>query len=476
MRFKTLKIERILNRVPPVNDRTLALLRVAVGVMLLRDFWEKITGISMYIAPNSVPDLAGLCATSWYNEIPNAFGFYAVFLCVAVLYACFTAGVFSKVLKPVTFVVYCLLNERGYLYGHSGSVVLALVLFWLMFLPTENCWSVDSVRFRKPPEPCSPVAWLAYLCQLAIIYVATSLTKLAGPEWKNGNAIYDVLNSRFAHDLPRDLFNLLPLWAMHAVTWVTLSMEMGGAFLVVFSLILPRRQELRVVAWITLVGLHLGIHAGVNINDFSLIMIASLTALIPPLAWDRLALHGTPVRFEFRWNRDLLLGAFLLYSILCGYNRNFSTYFKFPKIPLPEFVRKSPDYMPLERIVSGLLWQQWDLFVTFENETYYLIGVGETFKGAKINLFDAKLPPGYAPPPNLGTRYHPFYHSFIRQIIREPLTWRRQLIGRAWGNYFLNHDPDLKSAEISLGHQKIQPAGGNSKQQIWVETLGTVTR
>lgn len=114
----------------------------------------------------------------------------------------------------------------------AGDVVCSIGLFYLMLSPCGAVWSLDA-RFRRRVGPLRIPPWPLRLLfvQLVLMYFCNGLHKLAGPEWRSGEALYRVLAD---FTLTRWSYAQFPVpYALTQVlTWTVLAWELSFPLLV----------------------------------------------------------------------------------------------------------------------------------------------------------------------------------------------------------------------------------------------------
>jgi uncharacterized membrane protein YphA (DoxX/SURF4 family) len=192
---------------------------------------------------------------------------------------------------------------------------LLLLLFWAMFLPLGERWSVDARR-RPPLGSVSSPASAALLCQVVLFYLFAGLLKLRhSPMWLDGSAAQRILaeddwqTSLGAAIVPHG-------GLLRASTFLTLAFELGIGLLL-FS---PWRTSLlRTIAIVLIAAFHLSIAALIDLGTFSLVCIVGALPFIPATWWrasvsdPRLIDTGRLAKLQ-----GFVAGFTLLYVVLCN--------------------------------------------------------------------------------------------------------------------------------------------------------------
>ncbi len=291
------------------DPRSLGLLRVALGALLLCDVALKLPEVEAHFSNT------GWLANHFALFKPMSDRLFSVYfafgspnevrvLMVAHLVVCLLLllGYRTKVMQVLALVLTTSLNSRNVLLENGGSVVLNILLAWTVFLPLGVRFSVDSLRAslrarqetsqaalnerQDPPRVVAPVVSLAVtalLLQWAVIYGFNALQKNGAP-WRDGTAVYYFLQQdRLVTGFGAWLRGVLPLGGIKVLTFATLAIE-GALPLLLLS---PWRPHVtRLVAFALVVVLHLSIDSVLQLGSFSWAMLVVFCGLLPPQAWD----------------------------------------------------------------------------------------------------------------------------------------------------------------------------------------------
>lgn len=211
----------------------------------------------------------------------------------------FTLGLWTRVTTVLAWIITLQYIHRSPTTLFGMDTMTTLGLFYLMIGPGGACYSLDHwlaqrrerIRRNDPTYQLAvPTSLLANISirmiqiQFCIMYMAAGLSKLLGPSWWNGTALWNtVANYEFApyylsfyEPALRMLASYRPIWevSMTAGVIFTLVLEIGFPFLVW----IPRFR------WICVIGavmLHTGIGLLMGLITFSLMMIVLVSSFIP---------------------------------------------------------------------------------------------------------------------------------------------------------------------------------------------------
>jgi hypothetical protein len=222
---------------------------------------------------------------------------------ILVVMLLFTLGFCTRITSALTWIAALSYIQRAPTTLFGQDTMMNIVLLYLMIGPSGAALSLDRVLGRwwarrraalehrpapawQPPAP-SVLANLALrLLQVhfCIIYLASGTSKLLGPAWWNGTALWLTLaNYEFS---PLDwpvYYSFLKFLSHHRWLWelfctggvlFTLALEIGLPFLI-------WRRETR---WLMIIGsvvMHTGISMSMGLTTFSLMMLAMLCSFVP---------------------------------------------------------------------------------------------------------------------------------------------------------------------------------------------------
>lgn len=271
--------------------RSLALLRIVLGVVLLIDIFSRFVNFRAHYTSLGVlplktfliqPDLSFRLWSVFYmgDSPPFVALLFGLFLLSALA---FTAGYKTRYTGWVCWFFLVSLHHRNPMVLNAGDRYLALLLFWGGFLPWGETLSLDAAEAEESPKvwtECS-LAGFCYLLQICFVYWFSSVLRL-GPEWQvEGSALYYALS-------------IEPL----RTTFATFMLSLGTAPLAFFSfaslhfeefgpiLLLLPWSRLRFGAVFLIIAFHFGILLTLSIGVFTLVAMAAPLGLLPSIVWE----------------------------------------------------------------------------------------------------------------------------------------------------------------------------------------------
>jgi hypothetical protein len=267
----------------PESPATMALFRIAFGLLLLVDAAFHASDARFMFGPDGV-----LNHRIWMRDfskrmfsvfrfLPGTMGSVRLVLTLHIIAAFgILLGIVTPVCAVLAFFTLLSLQHRNPFILNSGDVALRLMCFCFMFVPqADNLLSVDA-WMRGGPDTTPVAPWGHRLMQIliAIIYFKSMYWKLLGPWWRDGTAVFYVLNIR------RYQRATLPVTLHHvalfkAITWAT--MVIWGSLGILIWV-----DELRYPVMAIGVLFHLGMDAMLRIRLFQWVMMTGLVLFIKP--------------------------------------------------------------------------------------------------------------------------------------------------------------------------------------------------
>jgi hypothetical protein len=266
--------------------------RILFGLQLFNWIWQLYPNLTAFFTDEGIlprrdvllqygerVTVLGLFGQTWQVAI-----FWALSLVVAVL---LTVGWRSRLMSFLAFVVVSSFSWRDPLILDGSDLVFRLMPLWMAFTDCGARYSLDAMARRERREPTG-IGWALPVrvmeLQVAWIYLATGLEKMAGTLWPAGLANWYALQLEhtFGRWWAKPIATNLTLVAIS--TYWTLFVE--HAFL--FLAMLPSKIA-RVLAVLLGASLHLGILTLMNVGNFPVIMLSTLVLFLPAEWVDRVA-------------------------------------------------------------------------------------------------------------------------------------------------------------------------------------------
>lgn len=268
----------------PQNQRGLAYARSGLGWITLYIYTVNYAQRHFLLGPQAVYTNSGHF-NLFYGAGPA--GFEVLYTLAIVAALCFALGIGGRLTTLVNFLFFWSWSNATTLVGDGGDNILRIMLFYLLFADLyQRLRPGATTLWRQVLAITHNFALLAVALQLSMLYLTAGLQKVQGEMWREGTALYYILQvDEFSNPaLARLFLNNLPLVVF--ATYGTIFMQLAYPWLLLHL----RTKRLAVVAMATL---HLGILMTMNLISFSLIMITLELTLLPDTDYVRV---GTWIR------------------------------------------------------------------------------------------------------------------------------------------------------------------------------------
>jgi len=270
-----------------VDVRALAVLRAALGVLLLADLGMRGRDLVAFTTDEGILPREELARMEpWLHRaslhaLGGSAAFEALLFAVAALAAlALLSGWRTRAANAVSLVLLASLLLRNPLVLNAGDSLLLMLLFWGLFLPLGARWSLDA-RGRGCRGTVATAAAAGLLAQVLLMYAVNAVFKLRSEAWRSGEALAFIFGSeRHAALLGPALAHAPGLVAL--LGWAWLAMLAGCAVLVATT------GRARTVAVAAYMGVHVAMLLTLRLGLFPLVSLASLLPFLPPPVWDRI--------------------------------------------------------------------------------------------------------------------------------------------------------------------------------------------
>ncbi len=278
--------------------RQLELVRIGVGITLFLVYLCQAGHLDeLYTEDGWVP-LSSLASmredpshVSVLYRVTDLAHVTAIWLLLLVASLAFTVGFQTSWIKWVVWLLHISFANRAPEVTYGVDSISSNLLIVLCVSPVGRCLSVDAwLRRPRPPR----VPWLPALqrarasvglrlvqIQMAIVFFFAGTEKLRGSDWWDGDAIWYAMTDYEFNALPLGFF-AANMWLVNALTYGSLLVELGYAFLVWDH----KTRPIFVVAGI---ALHIGVAIAMGLVLFAVPMIAGHLAFAPSTWLDRFA-------------------------------------------------------------------------------------------------------------------------------------------------------------------------------------------
>lgn len=281
---------------PHESDNWLAILRIGFGLQLAAYVLSLTSSWNYFLASGGkglisrevseaivssespfVPRIAWLVhagARVGVGEDAVLTGTWIILLLAA---CCLVAGFFCRTAAVTGWLLHLCVAKSGGLLSYGVDNFMTIGLFYLMWAPFPDRYSLDAIWSRESPDP-RLLGFFRRLLQwhMCVIYFFGGLTKCLGSGWWDGSNLWRALT--------REPFNVIP--PEQIVAFKTVLPLLGIAVWLIeiaYPVFIWRRRTRKL--WLVLTcGMHLAIGLTMRMHLFALVMIAlNLAAFGPSL-------------------------------------------------------------------------------------------------------------------------------------------------------------------------------------------------
>lgn len=285
-----------------LDTRALSLMRICLGLVLLADWIFRLNNFDAHYSTNGLMPSELLYAHNWKA------GHYSIFLLsdsiywqytlfgIGILFSFFfIIGYFTRFATFIVWVLMVSIHYRNPYLLQGGDELLRITLFWCLFLPLGNHYSIDKLQTTKTNEhKIFSAASIGFMLLVFSVYFFSALLKTSD-EWRTeGSALYYALSlDQMALPLGKILYNY-PTF-MKYITLSVFYLEIIAPLLFFFPF---KNKYFRSIGIISLILLHIGIGSTLLVGLFFLIGISTLIGLFPSEAINWKAKYFPNVLFK----------------------------------------------------------------------------------------------------------------------------------------------------------------------------------
>jgi hypothetical protein len=276
----------------PEPTSTIAVVRIAFGLVATLWTVSQAPNLVTFYGPAGVlptppdPGTWGWSLLGLSDHAPVLFALWVVTLLGAVGVM---IGFRTRLATVLLFVGVLSFERRDPEILNAGDFLLRNLAFYFVFAPAGEALSVDRwrrARHRFWEFPLrAPWALRLMQIQLSVIYFATLWGKLQGDLWRDGSAVSYALRVGDIHRFPTPGFVTGSVVLTELLTFGTLLLELSLAVLVWNRVLRP---------WVLALGvlLHLSIAFSIMVGFFTMLMLTTYLAFVPPETARNLVLTG----------------------------------------------------------------------------------------------------------------------------------------------------------------------------------------
>jgi uncharacterized membrane protein YphA (DoxX/SURF4 family) len=272
-----------------LDVRALSLMRIGVALVVLADLFIRAQDLSAFFTNDGFWSTKMLYNFGWQpgywslHTLNGSYGYMVLLFCIHAVFALqLLLGYKTRLATLLVWIFTISLHNRNLFILQSGDDLLRLVLFWGLFLPWGNAYSIDSKKMATRKNYFT-VATMGYLLLIASVYFFTVCFKNS-TEWRtDGTAIYFALSLDQIRLPMGDWLYEYPM-LMKGLTYFVFVLEL----LIPLLILIPfKRSWARLSAFVLLIILHIGIGFTLYVGLFYVINMVTAIGLIPSSFFDQ---------------------------------------------------------------------------------------------------------------------------------------------------------------------------------------------
>ena len=268
-----------------IDTRSLAVFRMFVGVLVIADVVSRSRNFSLYYTDDGIvpQDLAQADTHEYAISVfylTSEPALIAALLAVHVLIAlALVVGYRTRAAMLLTFIFVISLDHHNPFVLSYADTLFRLLLFWALFLPLGERWSVDAVHAdREPRSSVVSVVTALALAQMVFMYVLNGLHKTESELWRSGEATPLIFGIDEMTFLLGEYLGAVP-------TLLTYGGLLWFFMLLASPLLIFLRGRLRLPLVALFVGGHLSFAITVRIGAFAYVALAGLVLFLQSPFW-----------------------------------------------------------------------------------------------------------------------------------------------------------------------------------------------
>lgn len=296
--------------------RSLALLRIAIATLLFLDTAVRATDITAFYSDfGSLPrgDLLRLAWEPYWFSLHMATGATSLLTGLLGIQLLCAVGLFiGWKTRWMTFSSWLLLvsiHSRNPVILNGGDVYLRVILFWMLFLPWGQTWSLDARAGKSDTRWWTPaikadgkavrsLACLAVLLQICYVYWFAVLAR-NDPSWTTSYTATSLALRLETFITPLGVWVRDTFWAwLPILTMLVIFWEFCGPFFLLFPF---DRGQIRTLGVLGFGLMHAGFGLCMHLGLFAWIGICMSWVLLPSWFWDKPARRLTAF-MDARWS------------------------------------------------------------------------------------------------------------------------------------------------------------------------------
>lgn len=189
------RLGRYLVQCVTIDSRTLAVFRIAIGLLIIGDILARASTFTLFYTENGVvpQELAeqrtadGAFSLFYFTQDSTVIAL--LFLIHALVAIQLMIGYKTRLAIILSFLFVISLDHHNPLVLSHADTLFRLLCFWAIFIPLGERWSIDAIhRDREPRTAVFSLGTAAILLQMVYMYAANGTHKLDDPLWRSRDA------------------------------------------------------------------------------------------------------------------------------------------------------------------------------------------------------------------------------------------------------------------------------------------------
>jgi hypothetical protein len=380
------RVQHALQRRFTIDVRSLAVFRIALGLVLVADALLRTRDFTLMFAadgvfpPPLVRDYFDGDPTQWSLALVchDTRWAAAILSLQGIAGACLAAGWRTTTATALAWIAQVSVFRRTIPAANAGDLLLSCLLFWSCFLPLGAVWSCDASRAagagRLRTMRVFGPATVALVLQVMAVYIGAGLAKW-NTSWLGGEAVRYAL-SVHDHGTPLGMWLAHADWLVRPLTWGVLGAEIVGPLVFIAW---PAARPVIAAAFLVF---HVTIWLTMSVGLFAPIGMVAWLPLLPGSVWGRSGAGlADAVGRDCRWAaaRWACAAGAVLAAVSFVHDRT-----PWRARPLPAPVRQA--------IHAASLTQEWGMFGTVPPLEQWAYSRGELADGRMVDVLRAGRP------------------------------------------------------------------------------------
>ncbi|APX97589.1 HTTM domain-containing protein [Natronorubrum daqingense] len=292
------RLRTYLRRRIRIDTRSLAVFRIFVGVLIVADLLARSRNFSRFYTDDGVvpqalaQELSADGAFSFYHLTSDPTVIAGLFVLQGLIALQLIVGYKTRIATILSFLFVISLDHHNPFVLSYADTLFRLLLFWAIFLPLGERWSVDAVHAdRERRAHVANAATVLILAQMVYMYLTNGLIKSQSEVWTSGDAAPLVLG-----------IDEMTFFLGNTIRQGPILLELGGRvwftilLLSWLLIVLPARARYPLVALFA-IG-HLSFALTVRIGAFPYVPLAGLVLFLQGAFWTDLNRLGGYVNVD----------------------------------------------------------------------------------------------------------------------------------------------------------------------------------